>query len=399
MPALSLALALALAPAAASPADAPACRESHLQIGRTAARTQVQAFVDPTSSAALGTMLELRRLVGERPGEVSVQLHWTHLGIRLDPRADRVRLWVAAMAAQGQALAALRTVRRDGVDRTYVRLGTAHGRASMAKALDMGAAQFDAIAEQRCHGAAMERTRRHVAQRMEDRGTAVFRLPVFIVDDLVFEDSGLLDRLRPVLSRRRSRARTAAERPPAPIPPAKGASPRLLRPDIRGQPLGGPGLPHTFVVMAREEDDPALFNLLPPVLAYRREHPGELSVYVVSQGLGLQKGLRGRLCAAQQQGLLPAYMHWLSQDPSMRGSDPATEPLLATLDAAPNADDAAPECDLDPREAEESLPNGGWLDGIPVTRADLEGIGPALERALTTRRPLAPLLAPAADDL
>ncbi len=390
--ALSFVLTLSLGPLG----SAPACLEAPVQLGSQGAPTQVDAFIDPTSTEALGAVLELRRMVGERAGEVSVQVHWTHLGIRLDPRADRVRLWVAAMAARGHTLPALRAVRRDGVDRTYVRLSTAHGRASLAQSVGLDPGGFDAVADEMCHGPLMERTRLMVAERMADRGTAVFRLPVFIVDDLVFEDSGLLDRLRPVLARRGSRARVTSERAPAPIPPAKGASPRLMRPDLRAGALGGPGLPHAFVVMAREEDDPALFNLLPPVLAYRREHPGEVSVSIVSQGLGLQKGLRGRLCAAQRRGLLPAYVHWLSEDPSMRAIDPASDPLLAILDQEVAGE---PPCDLDPREDEESLPNGGWLDGVPVTRADLESIGPALTRARATRRPLAPLLAPAADDL
>lgn len=386
---------LALTLAASAPATTPGCPQAAMELGSANARTRVDAFVDPTSSAALGTVLELRRLIGERPEDVAVTVHWTSLGVRLDPRADRVRTWIAAMAAAGHAMLALRTVRRDGVDRTYVRLSTAHGRAGLAEALDLDPAALEQLAASRCHDAEVERTRTRVTRRMAERGTAVFRLPVFAVDDLTFEDSGLLDRLRPVLARQRARARAASERPPTAVPAPKSASPRMRRPNVRSAALGGPGLPHTFVLLARGEDDPALFTLLPPVLAHRRTHPGEVSVRVVARGLALENGLRERLCRAEQAGLLPAYVHMLSRDPSARAADPATDFLLETIDSTA----VDPPCALDPAEDEEALPDGGWLDGIPVTRGDLEGLAGVLQRLKAARRPLAPLLAPAADDL
>jgi hypothetical protein len=385
-----LALLFALAPAEPS-----LCPDSSVRLGSSDAATQVEAHLDPTSSSALGTVLELRRLVGERPGEIGVRLRWTHLGVRLDPRADRVRAWMAAMASAGHALEALRTVRRDGVDRTYVRLSTAHGRAALAKAFDVDPGLLDQLAAERCHETQMEQVRLEVAQRMADRGTAVFRLPVFVVDDLTFEDSGLLDRVRPVLARRRARARAAEERPAPGTPPPKSASPRLIRPRVRSPALGGPGLPHAFVLLARGEDDPALFTLLPPLLAHRRRHPGDVSVRVVARGLGLENGLRQRLCKANAGGLLPAYLHLLSRDPSMRASDPATEVVLDAIDSVA----VDPPCDLEPDEDEEALPDGGWLDGVPVTRSDLESLEGVLQRLEAARRPLDSFFAPAGDDL
>lgn len=384
-----LALALASAPAPST------CPDASVRLGPADAPTHVEAHLDPTSSSALGTVLELRRLVGERPGEVTVTLHWTHLGVRLDPRADRVRAWLAAMAAAGHALPALRVVRRDGVDRVYVRLGTAHGRAGLAEELHVDPGALDQLAAQDCHEAQMERTRILIGKRMAARGTAVFRLPVFIVDDLTFEDSGLLDRVRPVLARRRARERAAEERPSPSVPVAKSAAARLRRPAVRSPALGGPGLPHTFVLLARGEDDPALFTLLPPVLAQRRDHPGQVSIRVVARGLGLEHGLRQRLCRADAAGLLPAYVQILATEPSMRAADPATAVVLEAIDATR----ADPPCDLDPDEEEEALPDGGWLDGIPVTRADLESLAAALERLEAAHRPLETLLAPADDDL
>lgn len=376
-------LALALLPAAS-----PSCPDASVRLGPATAASHVDAFLDPTSSSALGTVLELRRLVGERPGEVAVTMHWTHLGVRLDPRADRVRHWIAAMSTEGHALAAVRLVRRDGVDRMFVRLGTAHGRAGLAKALELPAAVIEKTAAQQCHAVAMEATRTEIAARMTDRGSAVFRLPVFAVDDLSFEDSGELDRLRPALAKRRSRARAAGQRPTPPLPPPRPSSARLRRPDVRAPALGGPGLPHTFVVLARSEDDPTLFTLLPPVLAYRRNHPGEVAVRIVTRGVGLENGLRHRLCLAQHAGLLPAYVHWLAQDPSTRLADPTTADLLDAVDGA------LPEtpCDLDPVEEEEALPDGGWLDGVPLSRGELETLPKLLRQAEGTRRPLSPFV-------
>ena len=212
---------------------------------------------------------------------------------------------------------------------------------------------------------------------------------------VTFEDSGLLDRVRPVLARRRARARAAEERPAPGTPPPKSASPRLIRPKVRSPALGGPGLPHAFVLLARGEDDPALFTLLPPLLVYRRLHPGEVSVKVVARGLGLENGLRQRLCKADAGGLLPAYLHVLSRDPSMRAADPASEVVLDAIDSVT----VDPPCGLEPDDDEEALPDGGWLDGVPVTRSDLESLDAVLERLEAARRPLDSFFAPAGDEL
>ena len=377
---LALSLQLAAAPTT--------CPDASVRLGSPDAATEVHAHLDPTSTATLGTLMELRRLVGQRPASVTVRVHWTHLGVRLDPRADRVREWIAAMSAAGHAMQAVRSVRRDGVDRTFVRLGTARGRAELAASLGVDPSLLEQAAAQHCHAAPMEADRAAVALQMSNRGTPVFRLPVFTVDDLAFEDSGALDRLRPVLARRRSRARAAAQRLPPALPTRRPSSARLRRPEVRAPALGGPGLPHTFVLLARAEDDPALFTMLPLALAYRREHPGMLSVVVVPRGIGPEHGLRHRLCLAEHAGLLPAYLHWLARDPSARASDLATDALLDALDGAvPD-----PPCDLDPEDDEESLPDGGWLDGVPMSRGELEGLDERLRQHRESYRPLGALL-------
>jgi hypothetical protein len=184
-------------------------------------------------------------------------------------------------------------------------------------------------------------------------------------------------------------------RPKPPLPEAWAASERLRRPELEGARLGGVGLPHLFVLMARDEDDPNLFMLLPPVLDFRRDHPGTLTVQVVARGgsFGAQS-LRHRLCAARRQGLVAAYVHHLASDPSTRHTDPAVRDLLDTLDKVPVE---ACEDEVDP--AELGLPDGGWLDGIPRTRSELEGIEATLDLLDTTTRPLSPLFGPRKEEL
>src|SRR5690606_32532030 len=91
----------------------------------------------------------------------------------------------------------------------------------------------------------------------------VYRLPVFVVGDAVFDDPPGASRLRTELGRAGQRARDEIDPPDAvPIPTLKATSARMRRPDVGGILLGGPGLPHRFVLMARDEEDPNLFMML-----------------------------------------------------------------------------------------------------------------------------------------
>ena len=391
----------------AAPAAAPPCRPAATLYGFPHAAMVVDAFVDPTHDSALLTVLELRRLVAERPSEVAVRVHLVTTPGTLDPRAERVRAWLAAMSARDRLVPALRVVRTDGTDRVFVRLGTEDARRDLAEAVGMKPALLERVAAEGCHDSAIAANDAELRRRMEERGSMVFRLPVFAVTshptgagsstpgDQVFEDSATLERLRPQLGREKSRLRQAKVRPKPPLPEARAASERLRRPELEGARLGGVGLPHLFVLMARDEDDPNLFMLLPPVLEFRRDHPGTLTVQVVARGgsFGAQS-LRHRLCAARRQGLVAAYVHHLASDPSTRQTDPAVRDLLDTLDKVPVE---ACEDEVDP--AELGLPDGGWLDGIPRTRSELEGIEATLDLLDTTARPLSPLFGPRKEEL
>jgi hypothetical protein len=387
---------------AAAPAKTQPCADEGTRYGVEHARTAVDAFLDPTADSALLTVLELRRLVAERPSEVTVRIHLVTTPGTLDPRAEAVRAWLASMSAHDRLVPALRVVRTDGTDRVYVRLSTKAARRDLARALDLPPELHERAAAERCHANRLAVGDAELRRRMQERGTTVFRLPVFGVSsvdtaasDQVFEDTATLERLRPQLGRERSRVQHARVRPKPPLPEARAVSERLRRPELEGARLGGVGLPHLFVLMARDEDDPNLFMLLPPVLEFRRDHPGLLTVQVVARGgsFGAQS-LRHRLCAARRQGLVAAYVHHLASDPAIRHTDPAVQDLLETLDKVPIE---ACEDDVDP--AELGLPDGGWLDGIPRTRSELEGIEATLDLLETTARPLSPLLGPHTEEL
>jgi hypothetical protein len=387
---------------AAAPPKPEPCAAAGTLYGAPHAAAVVDAFVDPTGDSALLTVLELRRLVAERPSEVAVRIHLVTTPGTLDPRAEHVRAWLASMSAHDRLVPALREVRTDGTDRVFVRLSTKAARRELARAVGLRPEIHERAVAQRCHESRISANDAELRRRMDERGTTVFRLPVFALTssssgagDQVFEDTATLERLRPQLGRERSRQRQARVRPKPPLPEARAASERLRRPELEGARLGGVGLPHLFVLMARDEDDPNLFMLLPPVLEFRRDHPGVLTVQVVARGgsFGAQS-LRHRLCAARRQGLVAAYVHHLASDPATRHTDPAVRDLLETLDKVPIE---ACEDDVDP--AELGLPDGGWLDGIPRTRSELEGIDATLDLLETTARPLSPLLGPHKEEL
>jgi hypothetical protein len=97
--------------------------------------------------------------------------------------------------------------------------------------------------------------------------------------------------------------------------------------------------------------------------------------------------LRNRLCAATKLGLVATYVGLLATEPALRLSDPAAEELLAELDKVPEE-----QCEDEPDPAEMGLPDGGWLDGIPRTRSELDNLSMTLDLMDAAKRPLSPLL-------
>lgn len=370
-----------------SPSAASPCQEL-APLGSPAAATRVHAYLDPIDGKNLALFVELRRLVSERPGDLSVELHWIS-GPGRDPQAMRAREWLVAMHARGRLEAALRTMHRDGDERIDVRLATPAQRAELAREVGLRPDVHERYWNDPCAAKAMDLAELDGRMRAELEPDASLPPPLFLADG---QSSDNVDELRVVLGRLPHLRAHGHVAPPPMFPEAPAASLRLRRPEVQGVKLGGVGLPHLFFLTARSEDDPALPTLLPPVLEYRRQNPGRLAVQVVARGAGLHADrLRHRLCASAKLGLAVAYLEWLALDPLVRPfrSRAYAQTLLARLDAVP-----AEACANDPDPSDLSIPEGGWLDGIPQTRSELDRVANTLQQLEASRRPLQPLIPP-----
>lgn len=354
----------------------------------------VEAFLDPVASSTRRTYLELRRLVSERPGETGVVFHWLSGPSVGSPAEHRTRVWLAAMDAHGATEAALALLEREGPERLAVRLQTAASRAEVAAELGIPSDVHARVWNSPCADLAV-RTHRRAALDALEEPDHTFRAPRFrLGGGPPFEDTPDLDNLRTRLG-----APVEGEASPAEdaMNPAytRASSERLRRPELRGALLGGPGLAHQLLVTARSEDDAILSMLLPPVLAFRRDRPGRLSIQIVARGAGLHADrLRHRLCASMRRDLLVPYVRWLAEDPALRRTGPAERAMLKSLDAVP-----ARECPAEPDPADLGLPEGGWLDGVPRSRTDLETLPMDFFLLDAAVRPLTPWLPTAADGM
>ncbi|MCA9656335.1 MAG: hypothetical protein H6712_08585 [Myxococcales bacterium] len=397
MLAVLLTLALADAPVHA---PAPACADGlppGQRIGPAHAPAEVEAYLDPASTQTWRTWLELRRMVADHGGEVRLTVRWAGRGGVPDPQEDRVRAFVTALAERGHATEALRVVARDGLERLHARLVDAPSHEALAEELGVPLATVRAALDDRCSRRSLEATTEHLRRDMALDGGTVIRLPSFVVGELSFDDGVALDRLRPELGRRgRSQRHHEDPGPPPPPPPLQTPSERMSRPALPGLLLGGPGLPHRFVLMARDESDTSVFVMLPLALEQRASEPGRMAVHVVSRGVssGAQE-LRHRLCAARVLGLGQAYLEYLGRDPMLRETpNPVDERLLADLDEVP-----ASRCadEVDPVDLD--LPDGAWLDGRPRSRNELGHVESILWQLEAGSRPLDLVFPAASDDL
>ncbi len=393
------ALWLALLPGAApTAAPAPTCDElAGLELGPATARTSVEAFLDPASTLSWRTWLELRRLVVDHGGEVRVQLYWASAGGVRQPQAERVRAFVVSLAHTGQAEAVLRVLGRDGFERLHARLVDPLAHAELAVELGVPTPRIGAALRDRCARRRVVADSRRLREALAIDIDGMTRLPAFVLGELAFDDGPNLDRLRPEIGREGQRRR-AYEDPPrlGPPPPIEATSERMQRPPLSGVLLGGPGLPHRFVLMARDEDDPTLFVVLPPVLAERLAEPGRLALHLVSRGTsdGAER-LRHRLCAARVLGLQPAYLDYLARDALLRQSpSPVDQGLIEALDEVPGSRCAH---EVDPVDLD--LPDGAWLDGLPRSRSELGSLDATLRLLDAASRPLDLVLLSPRDEL
>lgn len=392
---LSLVLGLALVPAVA-----PACpdrdTEHSLRLGPATAEIEVHAFVDPIARDSVLTWLRLRRLVADRNGEIAVEIHWVGSSDR-DPAArHQGRAFVASLAAAGHTTAALRVVARDGDARLGVRLADPAQYDALAAELSVPRSVVEAAATDACTDAAVQRDSARLRRQLGTDATAVQRLPVFAIDGFGIEDTANLETLMGELGRYGARRRRLEDpRPPSPPPPRPAVSERMERPDLDGMLLGGPGLPHRLVVMARSETDLSIAAGLPHALALRRLAPGRTAVHLVARGVSTgAEVLRARLCAAQHLGLGMAYAEYLARDTIARQEpDAADQALLEALDGV---DPAVCAEQADPVALD--LPDGTWLDGWPRSRGELGTLPTTVRMLDASERPLDAVLLPADTD-
>jgi hypothetical protein len=148
--------------------------------------------------------------------------------------------------------------------------------------------------------------------------------------------------------------------------------------------------------MANSEDDQNLFGMLPPLLEYRAQHPGELAIQITARGSSIGAAtLRRRLCAARRLGLARAYVDVLATPPvsDEPGPPPDVRTLIKRLDEVPEA-----RCEDEADPAQLDLPDGAWLDGLPRTRAELGNLPATLRMLDAAARPLAPLVRARSDE-
>lgn len=361
-------------------------------IGPADAPRTVQAWLDPTEPTSLLAWVELRRLVADERGRLRIDVNLARGDHRRQVQRDKIRRWAIGLAGMGKLGEALAAVDRDGHQRLIARLATPQTRAALAAELGVDAAAHDATLTDRCTQQKLDHNVDAVTA-FSGGNSGTVRLPVFERGGAAFDDSPRLERLRPELGRDSLSPRLA---PPAPATlPLQATHPGMRRPALGGILLGGPGLPHRFIVQARDEDDASLFMMLPLVLRARRQLPGRLSVHIVARGSSLgAAALRHRLCAAAILGREVEYVRVLAAPPPSRERPPHdVVQLLAALDGVKEK-----RCSDDPDPAQLDLPDGQWLDGLPRSRAELGNLGATIVLLQRSRRPLSLLWDTGTDD-
>jgi len=408
---LTLAAAIALATIArhspAAAADVHTCDPEAVTaelLGPAGSASTVDLYLDPIHSDALPLWLELRRLVHDQEGEVSVRAHIVRGPDQRDRRVrDPVRAWVLAAASHRRLLPALRVLAREGPERVHARLNAEDAREALAREIGLEPGVLTRELESGCAPARLEDATDAFTRLDEASGDPTGTMPVFVVDrETVIRGDPRLENLRPVLSSRGVRPRPA---PPLPVLKLQGKSPAMVRPDIEGGiKLGGVGLPHRMLIFASGEQDPSMQAHFESVLRFRAANPGVLSVQIVARGRSLPaRLLADRLCAARELGRELDYARYLAAGRAfLRSPSPWDSILLRDLDEA-----AARGCDADagdgrsaddPSGWREGLRDGPWIDGTLRSGPDLDHLDRTLRLLEAAQPPLGPLLSPPSSD-
>lgn len=408
---LSLATVLAFAPAA--PSDSPSstatarptseqCRAEALDfqhgLGPADATTLLRVYIDPTApeSNPLKTWLEVRRIAGERAGDLRVELVPARGGRSdTDAVSDSVRLWFMAVASLGRAEEALRLLDRQDWLRVAADLSSPEGQARLARELDLDAATVEARLRG-VPGACLRRSLEHASNRLAQQTNGQIATLVGIVDRDGREDFQFIDMELSELRTQLDRMITVPGFVDAsvgvipfmpPIAPGIGTSSRFDQTfPSTGVLVGGEALPHRLVIFVEDEEHGRLPDWLMPAMKFRTAHPGRLSVQLIAAGVGSRAiGLRRRLCAARTLGLEVEYLLHLAEPPAVRRLH-ETE-LYELLQPVADSDKCSDSEPLETDDAETALqgggsrrgsdfghPRGAWLDGRPINPSDLDAL-------------------------
>lgn len=408
---LAALLTFAPAPAVADPVADPVsepvtdpsadeCRDRELDLfvgyGSPDAPKLLEVYIDPIEPNQLKIWLEARRIVGERDGELRLELIPTRGGRAVGDRdSDSVRMWFVSAAALGAAEEALRVLDRTDWQRIAAQVRSREGRAALARELGLDPAEFEARrsgASGACLARSFERTADELAvQTLGQLSVVVGLVGVDGYEQINHTDDNLSD-LRSQLDRLGVAAVFIDDVGAGFVPFGPsfsggltgGRSSRLDRTFAgTGVLLGGEALPHRLVIFVEDEEHGRLPDWLEPAMRYRSQHPGMLSVQVIAAGVGSRAiTLRRRLCAARTLGLEVEYVLHLAQRPAVRRLH--EESLYEALEPIASSDQCSDSEVLDPgpdggsldepRGSDFGHPRGAWLDGRPVNPSDLESL-------------------------
>ncbi|GEM_PF-3270321 len=364
-----------------------ACPSATPMIGPANAPIAISLLLDPLQPEALTTYLETKRMIAQQDGLVRVDMHVVGSGSQARAREDRVRAWVAGELLRGNTLAALRVLDGYGFEHVHSRLTTRGGRAWLAHVMGIHTlvgrddpcdfARIQAVAE--------------AFQRAKQGGSELLPRPAVFVfpNGRLLQDGPPLARLDTELARLRQQRLSSTNVQPIPAISARASrSEQVMRlSGHSGAVLGGVGLPHELVLFPTGEHSP----LLGPALTHRARYPASMSVHVVARGRSpAAEQLRGRLCAARVAKYELEYFRYLARDRDARPIETHERPMLEKLDEIAQS----PRCSGEQVVSMEDVAPEAWLDGVPVSAADLQLSSPRLGARTYDGSPIDAVIAP-----
>lgn len=391
-----LALLVALAPSGSrepsreAPTDLAHCGEQGLDyavgLGSAEAPSVLRLYLDPIGVGLLPMWLEARRIVGERPSELRLEVTPVRAGVPDPaPEVDPVRQWFMAVSALGNTEEALRLLERRDWLKVADDLASASGRAALAEAVGLDAASIETRrrgAAGRCLMRRLDKNSRELAaQTFGQGGYAVGLIAPDGSEVIHYTDTALTD-LRSQIDRvpvATAGSESFGFTPAGFLPIGRSGNLDRTFPNT-GVLVGGQALPHQLVVFIEDEESNKLSGWLDPAMRFRRDNPGELAVQVIAVGVGTRAiQFRRRLCAARTLGLEVEYLDYLALRPASRHVYEAeiTEVLQAVADSDACSDIELLDFGVGPDGkaiGEFGQPREAWLDGRQVSASELENL-------------------------